>query len=122
MEIVIEYVQELEVSLCSFWKFTAYSTISPRYLNDVPASSMSIEYEAPNMLPPISATTSRPMYTWSFQVTVRSSKPISYYNSTSHQLAHISMTIDKKQALFELDKIEKPNKDFVFLYATEKLG
>lgn len=122
MEIVIEYVQELEVSLCSFWKFTAYSTISPRYLNDVPDSSMSIEYEAPNMFPPISATTSRPTYTWSFQVTVRSSKPISYYNSTSHQLAHISMTIDKKQALFELDKIEKPNKDFVFLYATEKLG
>lgn len=32
------------------------------------------------------------------------------------------MSIDKKQAVFELDRTCVPNKDFVLLYSTEKIG
>lgn len=104
--------------MSSFWKFTAYSTITPRYLNDKPSSAINLSLYDPK----IHGNTLEPRYTWTFQITIRSSKSITFYNSTSHLLTHISMAVDKKSAVVELDRESVPNKDFVLLYATERLG
>lgn len=104
--------------MATFWKLCIYSTITPRYLLDVEHDAINISEVGPNWTSP----SFKPLYTWSFDVKVKSSKPITFYNSPSHELEHISMAIDKREAVFALSKHSKPNKDFTFVYTTEGYG
>ena len=110
VEIEVEYTQELEASLSSFWRFTAYSTVTPRYINDWPSMQIAT--------PAIYLPSTKPTYTWSFKVIVISQKAITFFNSTSHRLSGVSSSDGNKQISFTLDFQEVPNKDFIFVYST----
>lgn len=89
VEIRIEYLQELEVEMNVFWKLQVYSTITPRYVND---SEGRMEVEVGNKV----VQTVQPDYTWTFKVSLNTSRAITFYNSPSHPLDHLSMTLDRK--------------------------
>ena len=58
-------------------------------------------------------------YTWTFQVTVRSTSGIIFNYSPSHKLVQISASNDGYEKVFVLAKESIPNKDFVFVYTPE---
>lgn len=59
-------------------------------------------------------------YTWTFQVTVKNSNGVVFYNSPSHKLVLTELSVDGTENVFVLAKESIPNKDFVFVYTPDK--
>ena len=97
--------------MSKFWKLMIPSTISPRYMNDATPD------------PFISKLTGNPTaarYGWTFKINLKTSRPITLYESTSHELDHLSMKLDKREVEFSLKKSSVPNKDFILIYSVEQ--
>lgn len=121
--VTISFVQEMTLGMNLFYQLQVPSTISPRYMNSVP-NPTSTEPPAPSTLSTVGTLINRAIqkvdYTWTFQVTVKNSNGIVFYNSPSHKLVQTSFTEDGTESVFVLAKESIPNKDFVFVYTPDK--
>lgn len=73
----------------------------------------------PIPFPPFPVRT-RPDFNWSFNIDLKSTKKIIFYNSTSHKLKKVSESEDGNHVVLTLEKSSRPNKDFVFVYTPDQ--
>ncbi len=108
LKITISYLQELTVELNTFYQLHIPSTISPRYMTDY-AGRRWVE----------NAQTVQGEYTWTFKITLLTSRKLAYYISHSHNLQLISENPEKTETILCLAKEEKPNVDLSLLFTVE---
>ena len=108
LKVSISYLQELNVEQNTFYQLHIPSTISPRYMNDINGRRWTENVQSV-----------QGMYTWTFKITLLTSKKLAYYVSHSHNLQLISENAEKTETILCLAKEEKPNVDLSLLFTVE---
>lgn len=88
--ITIAFVQEMTLSVSTFYRIQVPSTISPRYMNSVPLSQVKMDQLDPALLTDLNTRLTRTAgFTWNFNIILKTYRNIAYYNSTTHRLRKI---------------------------------
>jgi hypothetical protein len=109
VKISVSYLQELNIEQNTFYQFHLPATISPRYMN---SDHVGKPFDG-------KVTSAIGEYTWSFKVTLLTSRSLVFCKSTSHELTQTSQNQSKTETVLTLAKKEKPNKDFFLLFTVE---
>jgi len=115
IKITYSYLQKLDIALKKFWCFRLFSSITPRYNNDVKAL-LDNDLQLLSSYPTISKNNSR-AYPWNIEVDIQSPSPISFVKSPSHDVITVYGNENHTcHITFNPMEIALPNKDFVLLY------
>lgn len=88
--ITISFVQEMTLSVNTFYRIQIPSTISPRYMNSVPLSQVKKnQLETPLLMDPNTKISQLPEFTWNFKINLWAHRKIAYFNSTTHKLKEL---------------------------------
>lgn len=108
----ISFMQEMSISLNTFYKIQIPSTISPRYTDSIYHAIEKARKENKKAI-------GKAEFTWSFKIDVKTTKKVSFFNSPSHEITLISQNEERTETLLVMAEASLPNKDFTFLYTTE---
>lgn len=102
----------------TLYKLRIPSTITPRYINDKKQLKSDWLSKISQYIPSFQQNLK---YTWTFGLKLRSNNPLTFNNSSTHDLLQTTINPEKTEADFILSETEVPNKDFVFTYSTQNL-
>ena len=109
----ISFMQEMRMSLNTFYKVQVPSTISPRYTSH---AFEQLEKDRKARLE--GSKVAEPNFTWSFKVEVRTTRKLIFFDSPSHDLTLISQNQSATETVLVMSQASLPNRDFSFLYTT----
>jgi hypothetical protein len=112
-KIEIAYLQELSLSYNTFYELHLPATIAPRYFNSIPKEQVLAGYRK------ISALGTEGAFNWSFQISLRTTRKVTFFGSHTHNLQTIAQNDACTETVISLVDVCVPNKDFVFSYTTE---
>lgn len=110
----VGYLQEMQISMNTFYRLLVPSTISPRYLNKVENI-----LKVPEHMQQKGELSGKADFTWSFKIDLRTSRKVVLCQSPSHKIKMISQNKECTESLFVMENSELPNRDFTLLYTTE---
>ena len=113
--VCISFMQEMRMSLNTFYKVQVPSTISPRY-----TSHAFEKLEKDKKANKEGSKVAQGNFTWSFKVELRTTRKVIFFDSPSHDLTLISQNEQGTETVLVMSQASLPNKDFSFLYTTEK--
>lgn len=118
IEVKINFLKRLDISLNKFWKLQIPGTFTPRYRFEFlinQANKQYLEKQKQEALLPYNN------YSWDLKITVKSSSEIMFLRSPTHEM---EISYDKTKMVSELKFLKKevPNKDFVLLYSNELIN
>ena len=107
----ISFMQEMKMSLNTFYKVQVPSTISPRYSAHA--------FERLEKDKKEGSKVAKGDFTWNFKVELRTTRKLIFFDSPSHDLTLISQNDQATETILVMSQASLPNKDFTFLYTTE---
>lgn len=113
--ITIFMLQEMQISLNTFYKLQIPSTISPRYMQ---RSDYNEQVEVPKQVKNKTNLSAKPDFKWSFKIDLITTKKVIFFNSPSHNITLLNQNPNVTEILLVMDQSQIPNKDFTFLYTT----
>ena len=109
--IYISFMQEMTLSMNTFYKTQIPSTISPRYACNY--------FEMLEKEKKEGKKSSEPDFTWTFKIDLITKRKVIFFDSPSHDIALLSQNETGTETLLAMTESCIPNKDFTFLYTTE---
>lgn len=112
-EVTIElhYVEELSISLNTFYQFTFVPRLTPRYVNSIPHNDILSAFRN-------SVKTVGGDFEWDFRLSLRTARKITSFKSPTHALVTEKSDDLGTEYAFTLGKGESMNKAFSFLFST----
>lgn len=104
----------MKISLNTFYRLQVPSTISPRFLNAVAGAT-----NVPEHMKSKGQLSGKADFEWSFKIDLRTTRRTIFFDSPSHNVSLVNQNDKGTETLLVMEKSEKPNKDFIFLYTTE---
>ena len=108
----ISYLQELSLAANSFYQLTMAGTLSPRYMNHIPANKLIAGFRNEG------AKMNGELY-WNFRISLKTTRKVVFFDSHTHALKLIYQNDTCTESELSLGKLCLLNKDFVFTYTTE---
>jgi len=125
IEIVFTYLELCEVSMSKFWKFTLYSTLTPRYhMKKVPKDTDKPEDEEEKeqeglQLPQQVSPDKGPE--WKISVEIHSPSKLTHVESGSHPV-DVELLNENMMAKVKLSKEFVPDRDFTLYFRNEEIN
>ncbi len=110
----ISFLQEMKVSMSTFYSLEVPCTISPRYMNKVEGVTKVSEHMKHK-----GQSSGPSSFTWSFKIELTTTRRAVFFDSPSHNITLLSQNDKGTETVLVMEKSEKPNKDFKFVYTTE---
>ena len=112
VKVELVYLQELTLSLNTFYQLHMVGTISPRYMNYVPGESIKAGLRN-------EAARTQGQFYWNFRITLKTSRKLVFFDSNTHDVDLVSQNDTQTDSVFAMAKNTVPNKDFFFRFTTE---
>ena len=112
VKIEIGYIEELSLTLNTFYKFTLPIKMSPRFFNSIPKISLKNSFKK-------SVAVNHQSFSWDFNLRVRSSRKIISQKSSSHSIKVLKTNDTNTDVSLTFENGHILDKDFVFTYTTE---
>lgn len=118
-KIILKYVEQLDVFLNKFWKFSIGNTFSDRSLSHPNPSLELIKACNPQQISKLNKNA----YPWYIHAEIQSPSTIDFLRSPSHPL-NIKYTPDGKTAFIDLDVTQEffPDREFILLYRNQEIN
>ena len=110
LTVVISFMQEVSISLNTFYKIQIPSNISPRYSSTLFERLEKDRKEGKKEV--------QGNFTWNFKVEVKTTRKLVFFKSPSHELSCLSQNKDATETILVMNEACLPNKDFTFIYTT----
>ena len=112
--VTISMLQEMKISLNTFYKLYIPSTISPRYMNRINGENKVSEHQIKK-----GESSGKADFTWTFKVDIQTTRKLLFFDSPTHDLTLLNQNEKGTETLLIMEKSEIPNKDFTFVFTTE---
>ena len=113
-QVKVSMLQEMSISLNTFYKLIVPGSISPRYMNRVDGL-----LSVPEHMKQKGVSSGKADFTWNFKISLKTTRKVIFFDSPSHQIKLVKQNDQGTESEFVMEKSEIPNKDFTFVYTTE---
>ena len=111
VKIELIYLQELSLSVNTFYQLHMTGTITPRYFNYIPQEQILYGYRNEE-------ARVKGQFYWNFKITLKTSKRLVHFDSHTHPIALLSQNNEGTETVLVMEKAAVPNKDFSLSFTT----
>lgn len=111
VKIQISYIEELGITLNTFYRFDLISKVYPRFINTISKQDMLATFRN-------NAQTVRGQFQWNFQLKIKTTRKIVAFKSTTHKLKIVGKNDAETSLELTMDN-DTLDRDFSLIYTTD---